>query len=220
MVHIIIRMPNYMNTKIYQIRCKNHDVIDTYIGHTTNEKSRKGEHKYNCCNENSKSYNVHLYSFIRDNGGWENWEMIIIEEYPCNSRKEALSRENYYIHYLNSTLNQLSPVLDLENMKQYFKRKSDEAKEKTKIKLEKKKEERLKYLEENAKAIKQHNVEVRKNYAMRNREKINERMREYNKKNNEKIRENLKKYYRQRCLKNKSALIIQRFFKKYVIIKV
>lgn len=216
---MIIRMPNYMNTKIYQIRCKNPNIIDTYIGHTTNERSRTNEHKYNCNNENSKSYNVHLYSFIRNNGGWDNWEVVIIEEYPCNSRREALSRENYYIHHLNSTLNQLSPILDLENVKQYKERKSLEQKEITKIKLEKKKDDRLKYLEENAELIKQHKLEVRINYTMKNRQRINEKMREYNKKNNEKVKENLKKSYRKRCLKNQSALIIQRFFKTYIKLK-
>ena len=216
MVHIIIRMPNYMNTKIYQIRCKNSTITSTYIGHTTNEKSRTAEHKYNCNNKNSKSYDLYLYSFIRNNGGWGEWEVIIIEEYPCNSRREALSRENYYVHLLNSTLNQLSPILDLENVKQYKERKSLEQKEKTKIKLKKKKEERIKYLEENKEEIEKHKIEVRNNYAMRNRERINKNMREYNKKNNEKIKENLRNSYRRRCLKNKSALIIQRFFKIYI----
>lgn len=208
-------MVNYMNTVIYQIRCKNTDVIDTYVGHTTNKKSRTNEHKYNCSNENSKSYNVYLYSFIRDNGGWDNWELITIEEYPCNLKKEALSRENYYIHHLNSTLNQLSPVLDLENIKQYNKRKSEKMKEQTKIKLEKKKEERIRYLEENAELIKQHKYNINREYVQKNREKINKNMREYNKKNNEKIKETLRKSYRKRCLKNKSAIVIQKFFKKY-----
>ena len=208
-----------MNTEIYQIRCKNPNVIDTYVGHTTNKKSRIAEHKYNCCNENSKSYNVYLYSFIRENGGWENWEIITLEQYPCNSKMEAHSRENYYIHHLNSNLNQLSPVLDLENLKQYHEKKSKEKREQTKIKLEKKKEERLKYLEENAELIKQRRRERQRKYQINNREKLNARMREYNKKNNDKIRESLKKSYRKRCLKNKSALIIQRFFKTYIKLK-
>lgn len=204
-----------MNTIMYKLCCKDENIKDIYVGHTTNKKQRNVEHRYACNNENSKSYNSKLYSFIRNNGGYNNWEMIEIEKYPCNTRQEALIREHYHYFNLKSTLNDISPVEDLDKKQKHIEKIRNNKKELTRLKLEKKKEERLKYLEDNKDAILEHKRQVRREYSKKNRERINEKMREYNKKNNEVIKNNLKKYYHKRCLKNKSAIIIQKFFKKY-----
>ena len=64
---------------IYKIVCD--DLPEyVYIGSTTNFTNRKCSHKSNCNNENSKSYNSKIYSLIRENGGWDNWRMVIINE--------------------------------------------------------------------------------------------------------------------------------------------
>ena len=44
------------------------------------------------------------YEFIRDNGGWNEWVMIAIQEYPCNSKRELLIKERYYIDLLRLNL--------------------------------------------------------------------------------------------------------------------
>jgi len=54
---------DYSNTIIYKLCCKNPDVKEFYIGHTTNLLQRKYQHK-TCCNNNSeknKSYNRKVY---------------------------------------------------------------------------------------------------------------------------------------------------------------
>lgn len=209
-------MPNYSNTIIYKICCDDERISDIYVGHTTNITSRCAEHKYNCCNKKSKSYEVYMYSFIRENGGWDNWYMIEIERYPCENKHEALMRENYYVKLLNSSLNKLSPIKDLEKKKRYIEQKRIENAEMSKIRREKRREERLKHLQENAELIKKHKHEIRKAHALKNREKINAMTREYNRKNNEKFREKSRRYYRNKVLRNKSALIIQQFFKKLI----
>ena len=63
----------------YKITCD--DCPDyIYIGSTGCFNKRKNQHKSNCNNPNSKKYNVKLYQTFRENGVWEKWDMIIIDE--------------------------------------------------------------------------------------------------------------------------------------------
>jgi len=193
-------MIDYVKTIIYKIYCKDKTIKECYVGHTTNFKQRKIEHKYACCNENSKSYNSKVYFFIRNNGGFDNWDFIEIEKFPCNSKVEAHMRENYWYFFLKADLNTIAPLLDLE--KQTIR----ENRKKVIGQLERKfadrrgviKAEREKYLEENAEQIKEHQKQVRQEYAKNNRDKLNANMREYNQKTKERRAELGKKYYEQR----------------------
>jgi hypothetical protein len=191
-------MPTYVKTIIYKIKCKNPDITDIYIGHSTNLKSRTAEHKYNCNNPNSKSHTVKVYDFIRNNGGWDNWEIVIVELYPCNTKKEAEIREHYWYFELKSTLNDISPILDLENIKRRQQEQSEKSKAETKIKLESKKQERINYLEKNKDKIEEHTKLVRKEYVKTNRDIINAKTREYNQKTKERRAELAKIYYERR----------------------
>ncbi len=193
-------MIDYVKTIIYKITCKDENIKDCYVGHTTNFKQRKIEHKYACCNENSKSYNSKVYYFIRSNGGIENWNFIEIEKFPCNSKQEAHMRENYWYFILKASLNMIAPSLDLEKQKIRENRKRVIQELKTRIANKRgiKKQERLKYVEENYEQIKEYKKEVHKNYCKKNREKINANMREYNQKTKDKRKELAKKYYEQR----------------------
>jgi hypothetical protein len=104
------RLPiDYSRTKMYKIVCKDLTITHTYVGHTTQWKDRKSQHKYNCVNENSREYNYPVYIFIRENGGWENWTMILIEDYPCENKLQAEQRERYWIETLNANLNKYIP---------------------------------------------------------------------------------------------------------------
>lgn len=191
-------MPTYLNTIIYKIICKDENVKECYVGHTTNLKSRIAEHKYNCTNDKSKSHNVKLYTTIREKGGWDNWSIEKIEDYPCQTKQEATIREHYHYFIIGSTLNDISPVLDVEKIIQHKKKKSSELKELTRLKREQKKEERLKYLEEHKEEIKQHQIELRKIRDLKNREKLTEDMRNYRANNKEKISEINKRAYEKR----------------------
>lgn len=91
---------NYTKTIMYKLCCKDITITDIYIGHTTDFKSRKNNHKSSCNNESEK-----IYQFIRENGGWYNWDMIMIENYSCNSKIEATKRERELIEELKATLN-------------------------------------------------------------------------------------------------------------------
>jgi hypothetical protein len=101
---------DYSNTHFYKIVCKNTDNSNMYIGHTTNFTKRKNQHKNNCINSNDKRHNIHLYQFIRDNQGWDNWDMVLIDTLYCENRLDALKKEREYIEQLKPSLNLLRPI--------------------------------------------------------------------------------------------------------------
>jgi hypothetical protein len=94
---------------IYKICCKDSTITDIYVGHTTDKISRKSSHRSRCDNENSDKYNLYVYQFIRDHGGWDNWSFIVIEEYPCENINQARLRERYWLETLQATLNKVVP---------------------------------------------------------------------------------------------------------------
>ena len=93
-------MPDYLKTVIYQIRCKDESIKEKYIGHTTNFIKRVQAHQSRYNIENNKGYYIKVYTFIRSNGGWDNWIIEIILEYPCNNKNEAETKEDEYIDML------------------------------------------------------------------------------------------------------------------------
>ena len=114
-------MPDYSKTVIYKICCKDVNVTDIYVGHTTNLYKRKDRHKYCCTTEKCKVYNTHIYKFIRENGGLNNWEIIKLYDYPCNSLKEASIEERKCLNKLCATLNTKKPYESFEEAKSYQK---------------------------------------------------------------------------------------------------
>ena len=101
------RLPiDYSKTIIYKIVCKDLDVKDFYIGSTTQFNARKNQHKLNHNNPNITSkYNCKLYNCIRQNGYWDNWDMVMIEKFPCADKLEQFQRERECIEELKPTLN-------------------------------------------------------------------------------------------------------------------
>jgi hypothetical protein len=88
---------DYSKTIIYVIKCKDDNITEEYIGSTTNFIERKSKHKYTCNHENQINYNVKLYQSIREHGGWDNFDMILIEKKPCEDRLHAEKCERTYI---------------------------------------------------------------------------------------------------------------------------
>ena len=115
----------FENTIIYKLVCNDLTIKELYVGHTTHFTKRKAKHKSDCNNENGKKYNLKVYSFVRENGGWENWSMIQIEAHNCNSLNEACARERYWIETLNATLNSCIPCRTEIEIKEYQKLNKD-----------------------------------------------------------------------------------------------
>jgi len=101
---------DYSNTIIYKITCKDLTVKDVYVGHTTNFVQRKHAHKQSCINDKSPNYTCKLYDVMRNNGGWDNWKMEIINFFNCQDHYEARQKEQEYFVSLNATLNSIEPM--------------------------------------------------------------------------------------------------------------
>ena len=84
---------DYSKSIIYKLVCADTRIIPCYVGSSTHFKNRKSTHKSSCCNPNNRAHNRHNYAFIRNHGGWENWNMIQVESYPCSTRLDLLQRE-------------------------------------------------------------------------------------------------------------------------------
>jgi len=178
-------MPKYENGIIYKLKhYLDYDDLNIYIGSTCNFKHRKNGHKTCCNNEKSTNYNLFVYKYIRDNGGWDDWVMTPIEKYSCDSKKELEIKERYYIDLLRPTLNKQIPTRTFkewyENNKGYYKEYRENNKEKVKEYYENNKEKIL--------------ISIKTRYE-NNKEIINQKQKEYNEANKKKINKYKKEYY-------------------------
>jgi hypothetical protein len=108
---------DYGKTNIYKIVCNDLTIKDCYVGHTINMTERKCAHKTHCNNEKDKRYNFKIYQIIRENGGWDNWNMVLVEKFPCNNRQEACKREREVLEELDAKMNTLIPYRTQEERK-------------------------------------------------------------------------------------------------------
>ena len=161
-------MTKYDKSIIYKLCCKDPSITDIYIGSTTNFKSRKYQHKIVCNNQNGENYLCYKYVFIRDNGGWENWDMVQIKEFKCENKRELEAEERKIIEQTGATLNKIMPT-----------RTDKEWREKNKDTI---KEYRKQYYEKNKDEINKNQKEYRKQYYEKNKDEINKKRRELYKK--------------------------------------
>ena len=102
-------MPDYSKCVMYEIKCLNANITKTYIGSTCNFNRRKSQHKYNTNTESGKKYNRYLYTFIRENGGWNQFIISPIKSFPCNNKMEKLIEERRLMNELGAELNIRTP---------------------------------------------------------------------------------------------------------------
>tara|TARA_R110001632_G_scaffold82407_1_gene182919 strand:+ start:281 stop:829 length:549 start_codon:yes stop_codon:yes gene_type:complete len=103
-------MPDYSNSTIYQIICKDENIKDIYIGSTTNFKRRMIQHRDSVDNYKSRKHKYKLYTFIRAHGGWQNWIMKPIIHYSCLNKMEVAEHERFYYDSLKPSLNDQIPL--------------------------------------------------------------------------------------------------------------
>lgn len=119
-------MPDYSKTQIYKIVCKDSNINKFYIGSTTNWTRRKQHHKESCIYEKDKRHHLKIYEIMRENGGFENFNMILVEDYPCENRRQAEQREQYWKDLLKPDMNTINAYLTEEQKKEYIKYKIKE----------------------------------------------------------------------------------------------
>ena len=150
-------MPDYSKTIIYKIQHQDKPEL-IYIGHTTNFNKRKYEHKRVSNNLKTDRDHYKLYQTIRENGGWIEFKMIQVKEFPCQNKREACLEEDRVMLELKANLNKYRA--------KDFNR--DEWYENNKEKLT---EHKHNYYKEN----KEYLQEKQKEWREKNKEKINEK---------------------------------------------
>lgn len=156
-------MVNYQNSKIYKL--VNNIDNEIYVGSTVNPLyKRKGDHKSRAKTQPNRNIYIHLNQV-----GWENVEIILIENYVCNSKDELHKRERYWIDTLKPSLNKVIPT-----------RKQKEYNQTNKQQIA---QQRKEFYQENKQQI----VEKKKEYRQKNKEVILQHKKEFYNKNKEVI---------------------------------
>ena len=182
-------MSNYQNGKIYKITGTNEQCVElNYIGSTVQPLNRRlTQHKIN----KTCSSTIIFETCI-------NYEIILIENYPCKTKKDLLLRERYFCN-LYDCVNINNPIYydgELDVIKQHYRINNiDKKKEYNKQyhinNIEKEKERGAVYRINNIDKIKEYN----KQYRINNIEKEKERGAVYRINNIDKKKEYNKQYH-------------------------
>ncbi len=176
---------DYKNSKIYQIICNETGLC--YIGSTTQSLSKRlSKHKTNYKEylENKiKSYTTSF--FIIEN---RNYDIVLIEEYPCENKEQLHKRERYYIENMKC----VNKNIPSRTRKEWYEENKEKHYEKSKEWRENNKEKVKEYKKEWRN--KENNKEKIKEWFEINKEKFKEYRKEYYEKNKEKIKEKSKEW--------------------------
>jgi hypothetical protein len=97
---------------VYKLKSKNPNITEFYIGSSCDMKQRITNHKNNCNNSIIPAYNFKVYEFIRNNGGFDNFEFEILLEVQVKSKKQLKNRyEAKYIIDFKPELNMKIPTI-------------------------------------------------------------------------------------------------------------
>ena len=157
-------MVNYQLGKIYKIVCNTTGLV--YFGSTTepNLSRRLAKHTAHFRQyTNGGGHFTTSYEILKNN----NFEIILVEQYPCNSKDELYTRERYFIEN-NECVNKIIPTRSPEEKIEYLK----------------------KYNEENKERL----TKLKKQYREQNKDKLAEGKKQYYEQNKERILEHYKNY--------------------------
>jgi len=157
---------NYSNSFIYKLVCRDTTITNCYVGSTTCMVKRKQQHKGSCNNENRKDYNLYVYQFIRNNGGWINWDMVVVEKCSFETKYQLHSKEREVMELLKATLNRCVPTRTIEE-----------------------------YKADNKEALQENQKKYDKKYNMNNKDKISQKNKKYQNENRDKIKERKRNAY-------------------------
>jgi len=86
---------DYSKSMIYKICCKDCNIKKIFIGGTTSIYSRKSKHKKECEDPENERYNDYLNRYIRENGGFKNFNCLVIEHFKDCIDKQDLNNRVY-----------------------------------------------------------------------------------------------------------------------------
>jgi hypothetical protein len=109
-------MVNYANGKVYKIESPLGDKI--YIGSTTKTQlsMRMSKHRADYKNWKNGKYNMVTSYLIFEKYGVENCKIVLLENYPCESKDQLSAREAHFIR----TLECVNKVVPLRTKAEYY----------------------------------------------------------------------------------------------------
>jgi len=176
------RPQDFSKSVIYHIRhMESNEVV--YVGSTTNFTQRKGRHKYDCNKEERKEFTFPIYCHIRDNGGFNCFEVIPIKSLKLENKTELLIAEQEEMDKHRTLANGQKAYIPIEAHRTIEEHKEYD------------KQYKKLYYQEN----KEEQKENRKLYYQENKENINEKQKQTVKCpicNSASLRVNLKRHQR------------------------
>jgi len=150
------RTQDFGKSVIYHIRdMESKEVV--YVGSTTNFSQRKAAHKYDCNHEEAIQFTYPIYCHIRNNGGYDCFEIIPIKSLKLENKTQLLISEQEEIDKHRTLVNRQKAYITIkerkEHVKQYNKKMYENNPEKFKKYREEHKEEQKKYYQENKENI-------------------------------------------------------------------
>jgi hypothetical protein len=106
MIYSNMPFADYQRGVIYKL-ARRDGTGECYIGSTTHIINRRAQHK-RCVNNLNQTEPKYIH--IRDNGGWDDWCCIVIEQFPCESKTELEIRERHWIDKMKPVLNANKPA--------------------------------------------------------------------------------------------------------------
>ena len=180
----------YQRGKIYKII--SNQTNDVYYGSTVEQRitNRLSGHRQNYKRWLTEKYPyVTSFEIIK----FEDAKIILVENFPCNTRYELLAREQHYIDN-NECVNKhnaYTGLTRLEYCKQYYVNNIEKIKQNTKHYRYEHIEEIKQYRKDNKDII----SKQRKQYNEKNKDVISERKKQYNEKNKIKNNEKCRQYH-------------------------
>jgi hypothetical protein len=172
---------DYSKNIIYKIQHNDDDSL-LYVGHTTNFIKRKSLHKYHC-----ETHPSPVYKMIRDNGGWNCFTMIVIQNFPCETKMEARIEEDRMMREMKASMNTRRAFTSPQERKDYMKEYKKEYYQSNREVINEK-------LKDYYRANKEQICEYKREYHQVNKEQIHEKKKEYHQANKEHICEKAKDY--------------------------
>ena len=102
-----------------------------------------------------------LYQMIRENGGWDDFNMVVIKDFPCENKPQATTEEDRIMREMKATMNTVRASRSRKEYSQDNKEKIQEYKHQYGIKnKEQIKEYKQQYNEKNKEKIQEHKNKV------------------------------------------------------------
>tara|TARA_R110002012_G_C11444783_1_gene591036 strand:- start:61 stop:573 length:513 start_codon:yes stop_codon:yes gene_type:complete len=101
-----------MKGYIYKLYCLDDNIKECYIGSCWDIKVRMGKHNSTCNNINRPEYNYKVYTFIRTNGGWCNWDYEYYEVEVIDKTDLRMKEQDRMDIEVNILLNEVRAYTD------------------------------------------------------------------------------------------------------------